>query len=187
MDFVTVFLIGVGLAMDAFAVSVCKGLAVKTPSVKHYLMVGLWFGAFQFVMPVIGFYIGSAFYDSVSSYAYIIAIALLLLIGGNMLREALTREEDEEVDGDMGLMTMFILAVATSIDAFAVGISFAMDGTDILASSSVIGIVTFAISMAGMRIGSAVGDIVGNKADIIGGVILIIIAIKTALENLILS
>ena len=104
-----------------------------------------------------------------------------------MLREALSRGEDEEVDGNMGLVTMFVLAVATSIDAFAVGISFAMDGTDILAASSVIGIVTFAISMAGMRIGSAVGDIVGNKADIIGGVILIIIAIKTALENLIFS
>ena len=185
MDFATVLLIGVGLAMDAFAVSVCKGLAAKNPAAKHYLAVGLWFGGFQFIMPIIGYYLGSAFYDSVSSFAYVIAVALLLIIGLNMIREALTGD-GEDADSDIGIWTMFVLAVATSIDAFAVGISLAMESANILPSALIIGIVTFIISTAGMKMGSAAGDIVGNKAGLLGGAILIIIAAKTALENLIL-
>ncbi len=185
MDFISVFLIGIGLAMDAFAVSVCKGLAAKTPSMKHYLAVGIWFGGFQFLMPILGYCLGSAFYDSVSTYAYVIAVVLLLIIGLNMLREALFGGEEEGVDADIGLMTMLVLAVATSIDAFAVGISFAMESTDIFPAATIIGVVTFAISMTGMKIGSVAGNVVGSRADIIGGLILIAIAVKTALENLV--
>jgi len=184
MDFVTVLLIGVGLAMDAFAVSVCKGLAAKTPGTKHYLAVGLWFGGFQFIMPVIGYYVGSAFYDAVSSFAYVIAVVLLLMIGLNMIREAVSGD-GEDADSDIGIWTMFILAVATSIDAFAVGISLAMESANILPSAVIIGIVTFVISTAGMKTGAMAGNIVGNKAGLLGGAILIIIAAKIALENLV--
>ena len=186
MDFITVFLVGVGLAMDAFAVSVCKGLAVKTPKLKEYLLVGLWFGGFQALMPVLGYLLGSAFYDAVSSYAYIIAIGLLVIIGANMILEAVRGGDEEDIDGNMGMKVMAILAVATSIDAFAVGISMAMYESEIVPAAVIIGLVTSAISAAGMKAGSVFGNIFGHKADILGGIILLCIALKIALEHFVL-
>lgn len=182
MDYLSVLLIGIGLAMDAFAVSICKGLALKKPHIAQILLVGLWFGVFQFIMPVIGFYLGSSFYDLISDYSHYVAFLLLLIIGVNMIREAMA--DDEEVGDDLGIRTMFLLAVATSIDAMAVGISMAMDGGDIWTSALIIGVITFLISSFGVRIGSVFGDRFGPKAEIIGGSILIIIGLKILLENM---
>lgn len=183
MELLTVLLIAVGLAMDAFAVSLCKGLALKEPAPKQMLIIGLWFGVFQGVMPIIGFLLGTGMHDLISDYDHWIAFGLLVLIGANMIRESFS-EEEEKVDADLGLGTMFFLAVATSIDALAVGISLAMDSTDIVSSSVVIGIVTMAISVMGVRIGAIFGDRLGKRAELIGGMILIAIGIKILVEHL---
>lgn len=182
MDYLSVLLIGIGLAMDAFAVSVCKGLALKKPRIAQILLVGLWFGVFQFIMPVVGFYLGSSFYNLISDYSHYVAFLLLLIIGVNMIREAMA--DDEEVGDDLGIRTMFLLAVATSIDAMAVGISMAMDGGDVWTSALIIGAVTFLISSFGVRIGSVFGDRFGSKAEIMGGSILILIGLKILLESM---
>lgn len=183
MDFLSLVLIAVGLAMDAFAVSICKGLAMKRPSPKAIIVVGLWFGFFQALMPLIGYYLGSSFYDYISDYDHWIAIILLAAIGLNMIREALSGEEDG-VDDSIGFRTMLVLAVATSIDALAVGISLAMTGDDIVSPALLIGIVTFLISAVGVKIGSVFGDRFGQKAELVGGVILIIIGLRILLEHL---
>jgi putative Mn2+ efflux pump MntP len=182
MDAVTIVLIAIGLAMDAFAVSISKGLAMKTPTLKAILVIGLWFGGFQAIMPIIGYCLGSSFYQYVSSYGYWIAFALLMIIGLNMIREALSGDE-EDVDASIGPKTMLILAVATSIDAFAVGVSLSMENAEILVSAAIIGVITMAISMAGVLLGNVIGDILNRKAGVIGGVILIIIGIKIIVEN----
>lgn len=183
MEIVTVILIAIGLAMDAFAVSICKGLAIGKVDLKPMLIIGIWFGLFQALMPVIGFFMGQAFYDIVSEFAPWIAFILLVLIGGNMLREALSGEE-EDVDDNIGFRTMLFLAIATSIDALAVGISMAMDGGSIFVPALVIGVITMAISVAGVKIGSVFGDRFGSKAEVLGGVILILIGVKVLLEGL---
>ncbi len=182
MDLISIVLIAIGLAMDAFAVSICKGLAMRTPGIRSMIVVGLWFGFFQFLMPIIGYYLGASFHEYISQFDYIVAFILLLLIGLNMIREALFSEEDDQ-DADIGLKIMFLLAIATSIDALAVGISFAMDGDDILLPSVIIGVITFAISVVGVKIGSIVGDRYSSKAEMLGGVILIIIGVKILLEH----
>lgn len=181
MDYLSVLLIAIGLAMDAFAVSICKGLALREPRIRQMVIVGVWFGFFQFIMPVIGYYLGSSFYDIVSDYSSYVAFFLLLLIGVNMIREALFEEED--INGDLGMKTMLMLAIATSIDAMAIGISMAMEGSNIWESASMIGVVTFLISVFGVRIGSVFGDKYGSKAEIVGGIILILIGVKILLEN----
>ncbi len=183
MDFLSLVLIAVGLAMDAFAVSICKGLAMKRPGPKAIIVVGLWFGFFQALMPLIGYYLGSSFYDYISDYDHWIAFILLAAIGLNMIREALSGEDDG-VDDSIGFRTMLVLAVATSIDALAVGISLAMTGDDIVSSALLIGIVTFLISAVGVKIGSVFGDRFGQKAELVGGVILIIIGLRILLEHL---
>ncbi len=183
MDFIAILLIAVGLAMDAFAVSLCKGLALRKVTLRNMLIAGLWFGGFQALMPIIGFYLGVSFYDLISAYDHWVAFLLLFLIGANMIREGLFGEE-EDVDADMGLKTMVLLAIATSIDALAVGISFAMTEDSILLPAAIIGVVTLIISMAGVKIGSLFGDRFGNKAEILGGVILVIIGLKVLLEGL---
>lgn len=183
MDLLSVALIGIGLAMDALAVSICKGLAMRTPSLKSMLVVGLWFGSFQAIMPVIGYYLGESFYQYISEYDHWIAFILLLLIGLNMIRESFL-SEDEGMDDSIGIKIMFLLAVATSIDAFAVGITLAMDGSDIWLPALIIGIITLAISMAGVRVGSVVGERFGRKAELVGGLILIMIGLKILLEHL---
>ena len=182
MDTISVLLIAIGLAMDAFAVSVCKGLAIRTPTVKQMLIVGIWFGAFQGIMPIIGYYLGESFHQYISQFDYIVAFLLLLLIGLNMIREAFSKEEDDG-NADIGIKIMFLLAIATSIDALAVGISFSMDGVDVFLPALVIGIVTLLISMAGVKLGSLVGDRYSSKAEILGGIILILLGIKILLEH----
>ncbi len=183
MDFIAILLIAVGLAMDAFAVSLCKGLALRKVTLRNMLIAGLWFGGFQALMPIIGFYLGVSFYDLISAYDHWVAFFLLFLIGANMVREGLFGEE-EEVDADMGVKTMVLLAIATSIDALAIGISFAMTEDSIFLPALVIGVVTLVISMAGVKIGSLFGDRFGKKAEVLGGVILIGIGLKVLLEGL---
>lgn len=183
MDLLTVIFLAIALAMDAFAVSVCKGLALRRCDLRSMLVVGIWFGGFQAFMPIIGFYLGSSFYDSISSYDHWIAFGLLLIIGLNMIREALSGTE-EEVDADLGPKIMLVLALATSIDALAVGITFSMDGAEIFPSATIIGLITLALSMAGVKIGSMVGDRFKGKAEVLGGIILILVGTKILLEHL---
>ncbi len=183
MDPLSVLLIAVGLAMDAFAVAICKGLAMKRPGIRQILIVGIWFGVFQALMPVIGYYLGSSFYSYIEDYDHWIAFILLALIGVNMIREAIS-DEEEGVDASTGFRTMLVLAVATSIDALAVGISLAMTGDDIMTSAVVIGVVTFLISASGVKIGSLFGDRFGKKAELVGGVILILIGLRVLLDHL---
>ena len=183
MELLTVLLIAVGLAMDALAVSLCKGMALKRPDPKSMIIIGLWFGVFQGVMPIIGYLLGSSMYDLISDYDHWIAFGLLLIIGLNMIRESFSKDE-ENIDADLGFGTMFILAVATSIDALAVGITLAMDGGDIILSAVVIGIVTMSISIMGVRVGAEVGSAFGKRAELLGGLILIAIGTKILLEHL---
>lgn len=182
MGFIELLLISVGLAMDAFAVSVGKGMTVKRVRPYHALNAGAWFGAFQALMPIIGFFVGRSFASYVVNIDHWIAFGLLTIIGGNMIREAICGEE-EVVDGSFGVRTMLIMAIATSIDALAVGISMAFLHVNIWISVAVIGIVTFAISAAGVYLGASFGSRLGSKAGIVGGVILIAIGIKIVVEH----
>jgi len=182
MDPISIILLGIGLAMDAFAVSICKGLAMRTPSIRSMVIIGIWFGGFQALMPIIGYFLGESFYDYIADFDHWVAFGLLVLIGLNMIREAMSGEE-EDIDDDIGIRIMFLLAVATSIDAMAVGISMAMDGANIWVDASVIGVVTFLISVIGVKLGSVVGDRYSNKAKLAGGVILILIGVKILLEH----
>lgn len=183
MGFVEIFLIAVGLSMDAFAVSICKGLSVKKLSAKHALTAGAYFGGFQALMPLIGFLLGFKFERFIVSIDHWIAFVLLALIGGNMIKEALSNEE-ENIDGSFSFKTMLPLAVATSIDALAVGISFAFLGVDIVTAAVLIGVTTFVISAAGIVIGNIFGARFKKSAEIAGGVILILIGLKILLEHL---
>ncbi len=183
MELLAVILVGIALAMDAFAVSLCKGFALGKANLKSMIIVGLWFGSFQFIMPVIGFYVGKSFYDVISEFDHWIAFLLLATIGMNMVREAITSDEDD-TDPDIGFRIMFLLAIATSIDALAVGVSLAMEGGNIWLEGAIIGILTFLISAIGIKLGSLFGNRFGNKAEILGGVILILIGIKILLEPL---
>ena len=187
MGFVELFLLGVGLSMDAFAVSVCKGLAMKKATLKSQMTCGLWFGGFQALMPLIGFFLGALFADAIKSFDHWIAFGLLVLIGANMLKEALEQECDccEEHDADMSVKTMFVMAVATSIDALAVGISLAMAGdVNIWAAIALIGVTTCALSALGVKIGNIFGSRYEKKAEFAGGVILILLGLKILLEHL---
>lgn len=183
MDLLEILLIAVGLAMDAFAVSLCKGFALRKVTFRAMLLAGIWFGVFQALMPVIGFYLGGSFYDLISAYDHWVAFFLLLLIGANMIRESVFGD-DGDVDADMGVRTMALLAVATSIDALAVGISLAMSERSIAWPAFLIGIVTLLLSMVGVKAGSLFGDRFGRKAEILGGAILILIGLKVLLEGL---
>ena len=182
MELITVLLLAVGLAMDAFAVSICKGLAVRKVTIRTMVIVGLWFGVFQGVMPVIGYVAGSAFYDLISDYDHWIAFILLFLIGVNMIREALS-DEEEGVDDDLGFRTMLLLAIATSIDALAIGISYAFLNVNIASLCLSIGIITFIICFLGVMIGKFLGPIFKNYSQIIGGIILILIGINILNEH----
>ena len=181
----SVFFMGVALSMDAFAVSVCKGLTVGSVRGKHMLIAGVWFGAFQALMPLIGYYLGAAFHSYIEAFDHWIAFALLFAIGANMIKEAFGDQEAEPADASFGVKTMFVLAVATSIDALAVGIALAMEeDTNIWLSIGVIGITTFLISGAGVKLGSVFGEKYEKKARVAGGVILILLGLKILLEHL---
>lgn len=183
MGLIELFLIAVGLSMDAFAVSVCKGLAMPKCTFKKVAIVGLWFGGFQALMPAIGYVLGAQFQETIASIDHWIAFVLLALIGGNMIHEALDNDE-EEADASLDVKTMFLLAVATSIDALAIGITFAFLKVNIIPAVCFIGIVTFIISFAGVKIGNVFGVRYKNKAEIVGGVILILLGLKILLEHL---
>ena len=183
MGLIELFLIAVGLSMDAFAVSVCKGLAMPKCTFKKAAIVGLWFGGFQALMPAIGYILGAQFQEAIAYIDHWIAFVLLALIGGNMIHEALDNDE-EEADASLDVKTMFLLAVATSIDALAIGITFAFLKVNIIPAVCFIGIVTFIISFAGVKIGNVFGARYKNKAEIVGGIILILLGLKILLEHL---
>ncbi len=185
MSLIELFLIAVGLSMDAFAVSVCKGLATRKITIKHLFITGAWFGGFQALMPAIGYFLGSAFQSYITSFDHWVAFALLSFIGGNMIHESLEKEEEHSSDSSFSIKTMFLLAVATSIDALAVGITFALlPNVNIAAAVSLIGAVTFILSCIGLKAGSIFGLKYKAKAEFAGGLILILIGIKILLEHL---
>lgn len=183
MSLLTLFITAVGLSMDAFAVSVCKGLAMKKLSVKKAVLIGLWFGGFQALMPAIGYLLGTRFEKYVTSIDHWIAFILLAFIGINMIKEALSGDEDEANDS-VDLKTMFLLAVATSIDALAVGVTYAFLQVRIIPAVSFIGVTTFVLSVAGVKIGNVFGLRYKSKAEIFGGIILIVMGAKILAEHL---
>ena len=183
MTFLELFLIAIGLSMDAFSVSICKGLTTKKFSWPMALICGLWFGGFQVLMPIIGYYLGAQFQEMIEAYDHWIAFGLLFLIGANMIREAVWGKEEKQ-DGSLGFKTMFLLAIATSIDALAVGVSFACIRVKLWSSVIVIGLTTFAFSVLGVKIGNVFGSKYEKSAGIIGGIILILIGLKILLEHL---
>ena len=189
MNFFELFLLGVGLSMDAFAVSICKGLAMKKADVKGMAVCGTWFGGFQALMPLIGFFLGTLFASAIIAIDHWIAFGLLGIIGFNMLKEGFEKEEEhcdcENNDADLSVKTMFVMAVATSIDALAVGISLAMAGNvNIWVAIGLIGITTFVLSAVGVKVGSIFGSKFEKKAQLAGGIILICLGVKILLEHL---
>ncbi len=187
MGFVELLLLAVGLSMDAFAVSVCKGLCMKKADGKAMATCGIWFGGFQALMPLIGFFLGTLFADAIEAFDHWVAFVLLALIGANMLKEAFSKECDAcDIEGvDLGFKNMLVMAIATSIDALAVGISLAMAGNvSIGAAVLLIGVITFALSAAGVKIGNVFGSRYEKKAQFAGGVILIGLGLKILLEHL---
>ena len=196
MTFVELLLIAIGLSMDAFSVSVCKGLTTKRFSWRMALICGLWFGLFQALMPIIGYFLGAQFQELIEAYDHWIAFGLLALIGANMIGEAVRRVEEDnatmgaksgerrETSSALDFKTMFLLAVATSIDALAVGVSFACIQVKLWSSVIIIGITTFLFSVLGVKIGNVFGSKYEKSASIVGGIILIIIGLKILLEHL---
>lgn len=182
MSIVELFILAVGLSMDAFAVSVCKGLSLGEISKKHICIAGFWFGGFQALMPLIGYFLGSFFANAITQYDHWIAFVLLAIIGGNMIKEAF--EKEEKMDDDMSIKVMLLLAVATSIDALAVGVTFAFMRVAIIPAVIFIGAVTFIFSGTGIKIGSIFGMRYKAKAEVCGGVILILIGLKILLQGI---
>lgn len=184
MGIVELFILAVGLSMDAFAVSVCKGLAMKKCDLKKAAICGVWFGGFQALMPTIGYLVGYQFRTYISAFDHWIAFILLGIIGANMVKESLSKEEND-ADDSLGVKTMFLMAVATSIDALVVGITFALlPDTNIFAAVSFIGVVTLILSMIGAKIGNLFGAKYKSKAELAGGVILILLGTKILVEHL---
>ena len=176
------FIIAVGLSMDAFAVSICKGLSAGRTNWKQMLTAGLWFGGFQALMPLAGWLLGTGFQSLITTVDHWIAFFLLCLIGGNMVRES--RSEEDCADGSFAAKAMLPLAVATSIDALAVGVTFAFLNVDIVPAVSFIGAVTFTLSMVGVKVGNAFGCKYKSRAELAGGAILILMGLKILLEHL---
>ena len=190
MGFGELVLLAVGVSMDAFAVSICKGLAMKKATLGGMATVGGWFGGFQALMPLIGFFLGTLFAAAIEAVDHWVAFGLLGIIGFNMLKEAFEKQEEccccaDEHNADLCAKTMFVMAVATSIDALAVGISLAMaGGVNIWLSVLLIGLTTFSFSAAGVKIGSLFGAAFEKKAQLAGGLILIALGVKILLEHL---
>ncbi len=191
MGLLELLLLAIGLSMDAFAVSVCKGLAMKQVHFREASICGIWFGGFQALMPFIGYLLGARFSQYINTFAPWIAFVLLALIGANMIREAVG-EDDEEASAALDLKTMFLMAIATSIDALAVGITFACVPVQLFAATEllntlaavcIIGIATFCLSCVGVKIGNIFGVKYKARAEISGGVILILIGLKILLEH----
>ena len=182
MGIIELLLLAAGLSMDAFAVSVCKGLSVEKTEVKHMAIAGIWFGGFQALMPIIGYFLGSTFMKYISAFDHWVAFILLFLIGLNMIKESFAAEE-EAVSSSFAFKTMLVMAVATSIAALAVGITFAFLKVNIFLSAALIGITTFAFSAAGIKIGGIFGCKFKSKAELAGGIILILLGTKILLEH----
>ncbi len=186
MGFAELFLIGIGLSMDAFAVSVCKGLNMRDKiNYKHTAVIALFFGGFQALMPLIGYFLGINFESLIKSFDHWIAFVLLAFIGGKMIYEAVNdKDDEEESDGSLKIKELFMLAVATSIDALAVGITFAFLNVNIWSSIALIGITTFILAFIGVILGNKFGSRYKSKAEIAGGIILVLIGTKILLEHL---
>lgn len=185
MGILELLILAVGLSMDAFAVSVCKGLAMKKCSFKNAAVCGVWFGGFQALMPALGYLLGYQFRNYITAVDHWIAFILLALIGGNMIRESFSKEEEDECNAGLDVKTMFLMAVATSIDALAVGITFAfLPDTNVTAAVIFIGVITFMLSTAGAKIGNIFGAKYKGKAEFAGGAILILLGLKILLEHL---
>ena len=174
MGIIELILLSIGLGMDAFAVSICKGISMKKMDWKKACIIGLYFGGFQAIMPVIGYFLGSTFEIFITNFDHWVAFILLAIIGGNMIKETFNTECE----------TMIILAIATSIDALAVGITFAFFKVNLILAISLIGIITFVLSVIGTKVGNKFGDKYENKAEFVGGVILILLGLKILLEHL---
>lgn len=184
MSILSLFLLAVGLSMDAFAVAVCKGLATKKLDIRKMLLAGIWFGGFQALMPTIGYFLGYAFEKYIVVIDHWIAFVLLGLIGLNMIRESRSKDEEEEVCDSFGFKTMLIMAIATSIDALAVGIPFSSMGVNVAVAASFIGVTTFILSAIGVWVGNIFGSRYKSIAELAGGVILIILGTQILLEHL---
>lgn len=189
MSLSELFIIAVGLSMDAFAVAICKGLSVQKAKIKHMLITGLYFGLFQAGMPAIGYFVGKQFASYITRFDHWIAFILLGLIGANMIRESLSKEEEDEKccdkNASFSFKAMFPMAIATSIDALAVGVSFALlPDVNIIPAVSFIGVTTFIFSFAGVKIGNVFGARFESKAEFAGGIILILMGLKILLEHL---
>ena len=178
-----IILIALGVSMDAFAVSICKGLSCKDKPLKTGLVCGAWFGFFQFLMPVIGFFVGSLFAGFIESFDHWVAFVLLGVIGANMIKEAFSKEQ-ETVSNELSFLKMLVFAIATSIDALAVGITFALLKVNIWVCAGIIGAFTFTCSFIGAVIGRKFGEKFKNKAELLGGIILIVLGIKILIEHL---
>ena len=184
MDIISILLIAVAVSMDAFAVSLCKGLALKQASVGQCVRIGLWFGIFQASMPLLGFYLGESFHVYIEAIDHWIAFGLLLLIGANMIRDVYS-EKSKPLDASLSTGTLFVLAIATSIDALAVGISFSCLEMQIFKPVCIIGATTFCLSSIGLKIGNRIGSRFNNIAQTAGGVILILIGMKILVSHLV--
>lgn len=182
MSLIELFILAVGLSMDAFAVSICKGLSLRKIKAKHMCIAGLWFGGFQALMPLIGYFLGSFFSEMIEQYDHWVAFILLAIIGGNMIKESFGK--DENVDSAMDFKSMLLLAIATSIDALAVGVTFAFLQVQIVPAVSFIGVVTFIFSAVGIKIGSLFGTKYRSKAELFGGIVLVLIGFKILLEGI---
>ena len=183
MGIIELMILSVGLAMDAFSVSICKGLSVKKINVKYIVTIGLYFGIFQGLMPVIGYIVGMKFYDQITNIDHWIAFILLFVIGINMIKEAILNNEEEKNDS-LKVKDMLTLSIATSIDALVVGITFSFLNVNIILACTLIGVITLIISMIGVKIGNVFGNKYEKKAQVIGGVILILLGFKILLEHL---
>lgn len=188
MDIITILLLGVGLSMDAFSVSVTDGIVLGKPKFREALKIAFFFGFFQFLMPVLGFLLGSAFARLITAFDHWVAFGLLAFIGGKMIWEAIfEKDECENNKNPLETYTLFILAIATSIDALAVGITFATMAVSVLFASLIIGVLTFFICLFGVYLGSWCGNLLGNKAEIAGGLVLLGIGVKILIEHLFLA
>ena len=181
MQFTKLFIIALSLSMDAFAVAVCKGLSVKKTKISQYLIVGLYFGLFQAMMPTLGYWLADKFEYLITSVSHWVAFGLLVLIGANMIKESF--EEEESVDCSFCFKAMLPLAVATSIDAMAVGVTFALTDVDIIPAAILIGVTTFILSAIGLKIGNVFGTRYKSKAELVGGIVLILMGIEIVLEH----
>ena len=183
MGLAELLVLAAGLSMDAFAVAICKGLSIKKASAKDMATVGLWFGFFQAAMPLVGFFLGIQFSDKIVAIDHWIAFVLLAIIGINMIREAVSKDDDK-TDSSLSFAAMLPLAVATSIDALAIGVTFAFLNVNIWLAVTIIGAITFVISAAGVKIGNIFGTKYKSKAELFGGLILCAIGLKILIEHL---